>query len=321
MAQAGLHVPAEPGSSVPVFRSVFADIGDQQSIAASLSTFGWHVTNIASMDRDLALPALVLLDEVGAGTDPVEGGALGVAVVDHFRMRGALVVGTTHYDALKSYAQTTAGVTCAAFAFDPDGFAPTYQLVYGTPGRSLALEMAGRLGLARSIIERARQSLGTREAQLATQLARVDQELQRLTDERRHVERERDMAARARSRAEEREAELKTREATLKRKLQDRVEERVREASREIDAVVKALKRQSTALSSHDAGPRLSTGDQGSLKAHARAAVEAAAARAVSGEEDPASALRPGPVPLARRAEVGDRVIVPPSGWKARSRR
>ena len=110
MAQAGLHIPAEPGSKVPVFKSVFADIGDEQSIAASLSTFGWHITNIASMDRDLALPALVLLDEIGAGTDPLEGGALGVAIVDHFRTRGALVVGTTHYDALKTYASTTPGV-------------------------------------------------------------------------------------------------------------------------------------------------------------------------------------------------------------------
>ena len=107
MAQAGLHVPAEPDSSVPVFKSVFADIGDEQSIAASLSTFGWHITNVASMDRDLRLPALVLLDEIGAGTDPIEGGALGVAIVDHFRTRGALVLGTTHYDALKTYAQTT----------------------------------------------------------------------------------------------------------------------------------------------------------------------------------------------------------------------
>ena len=85
MAQGGLHIPAEAGSVVPVFQSVFADIGDEQSIAANLSTFSWHVTNIAAMDRALRLPALVLLDEVGAGTDPVEGGALGMAVIDHFR--------------------------------------------------------------------------------------------------------------------------------------------------------------------------------------------------------------------------------------------
>ena len=116
--------PGGPGSTLPVFRSVFADIGDEQSIAASLSTFSWHITNIASMDRDLQRPALVLLDEIGAGTDPTEGGALGIAIVEHFRTRGALVIGTTHYDALKTYASTTPGVACAAFGFDPDGFTP-----------------------------------------------------------------------------------------------------------------------------------------------------------------------------------------------------
>ena len=100
------------------------------------------------MDRSLALPSLVLLDEVGAGTDPVEGGALGMAVIEHFRQRGALVLASTHYDTLKTYASTTPGVESAAFGFTPDTFAPTYRLVYGSPGRSLALEIAARLGLA-----------------------------------------------------------------------------------------------------------------------------------------------------------------------------
>jgi DNA mismatch repair protein MutS2 len=314
MAQAGLHIPAEPGSTVPVFRSVFADIGDEQSIATSLSTFGWHITNIVAMDRELALPALVLLDEIGAGTDPVEGGALGVAVVDHFRTRGALVVGTTHYDALKTYAQTTPGVLCAAFAFDPDGFAPTFELVYGSPGRSLALEMATRLGLGRDIIDRARQAVGEREQQLAVQLERVDRELVRLAGDRRHVEQEQAAAARARARAEEREAELKAREEAFKRKLNDRIDDRVRAATREIDDVLKALKRQTTALSSN-AAPRLSTGDQGSLKAHARAAVQAAASRALDDRaEDAGVAEAVAPRPLARSAVVGDRVVVPPFG-------
>ena len=185
------------------------------------------------MDRDLRLPALVLLDEIGAGTDPVEGGALGVAVVDHFRTRGALVVGTTHYDALKTYAQTTPGVQCAAFAFDPVGFAPTYELIYGSPGRSLALEMAGRLGLNRTVIDKARASLGTREAQLATQLARVDQDLAQIAEERKAAARERDALARARAAAERREEELRAREEEFKRKVSGRIDERVRAATRE----------------------------------------------------------------------------------------
>ena len=248
MAQAGLHIPAEPGSKVPVFKSVFADIGDEQSIAASLSTFGWHITNVASMDRDLELPALVLLDEIGAGTDPLEGGALGVAIVDRFRTRGALVVGTTHYDVLKTYAATTPGVANAAFAFDPVNFAPTYHLVYGSPGRSLALEMAGRLGLNASIVDEARKRLGTRELELADQLKQVDAEIVRLKEEREALGDERKAAAAARASAEARAAMLAEREQAFKRKLNDRIEERVRTATREIDGVVQALKRQTSAL-------------------------------------------------------------------------
>jgi DNA mismatch repair protein MutS2 len=315
MAQAGLHVPAAPGSSLPVFKSVFADIGDEQSIAASLSTFGWHITNIAGMDRALRLPALVLLDEIGAGTDPIEGGALGVAIVDHFRTRGALVIGTTHYDALKTYAQTTAGVECAAFAFDPDGFAPTYQLIYGSPGRSLALEMAQRLGLPARIIDRAREALGAREAQLVTQLARVDRDLQELTGQRREVERERLALAAARARVERQEEELRAKEAAFSRKLHDRIDERVRAATREIDTVVQALRRQTSALVSREAGPpRLSTGDHGALRAHAKAAVTAAAARARGEETAAEPAPEPAPEVVSRPAATGDRVIVPPFG-------
>ena len=100
------------------------------------------------------MPALVLLDEVGSGTDPIEGGALGVAIVDHFRRRGATVIATSHYDALKTYASTTDGVASAAFGFDAETFAPTYQLIYGSPGRSLALEIAARLGLSPSVDRR-----------------------------------------------------------------------------------------------------------------------------------------------------------------------
>jgi DNA mismatch repair protein MutS2 len=267
------------------------------------------------MDRDLALPALVLLDEIGAGTDPIEGGALGVAIVDHFHTRGALVIGTTHYDALKTYASNTPGVASAAFAFDPVGFAPTYHLIYGSPGRSLALEMANRLGLNRQIVDRARQALGTREQQLATQLERMDRDLARLAEDRKAVVAERAALAQARARAEQREEELRDREAAFRRKLNDRVDERVRTATREIDAVVQALKRQTSALTNRDAGgPRLSTGDQGSLRTHARAAVEAAAARAVGGDAQAAQET-PAPVPIeSRPARVGDRVVVPPFG-------
>src|SRR6185503_7270417 len=125
---------------------------DEQSISASLSTFSGHIANIVAMDKALDLPALVLLDEAGAGTDPLEGGALAMAIIDHLRRRGAMLMATTHYDALKSYAATTEGVMAAGFGFHPQTFAPTYRLNYGSPGSSLALEIAARLGLPASVI-------------------------------------------------------------------------------------------------------------------------------------------------------------------------
>ena len=127
----------------------------------------------------------MLLDEVGAGTDPVEGGALGIAVIDHFRKRGAHLIATTHYDSLKSYASTTEGVESAAFGFNPETFAPTYRLMYGSPGRSLAIEIAARLGMPPNVIAAARENLSDREKQLAEHLARVDEDLRRLEQERR----------------------------------------------------------------------------------------------------------------------------------------
>ena len=147
MAQSGLLIPVDADSSFTPFKTVFADIGDEQSISASLSTFSGHIANIVAMDRAFDPPALVLLDEVGSGTDPAEGGALGTAILDHFRRRGATVVATTHDDALKSYAVTTEGAVTAGFGFDPDTYAPTYRLLYGAPGRSLAFEIAERLGM------------------------------------------------------------------------------------------------------------------------------------------------------------------------------
>ena len=171
---------------------MFADIGDEQSIAESLSTFSGHIANVVAMEKALALPALVLLDEAGAGTDPVEGGALAMAIIDHFRKRGACVIATTHYDALKSYASTTEGVTPAGFGFDPTTFAPTYRLNYGSPGSSLALEIGTRLGLPASIIEQARAHRTAREAQLAEHLAKIERDMQTLDHERRLVARERE---------------------------------------------------------------------------------------------------------------------------------
>ncbi len=314
MAQAGLHIPAAPGSKLPVFRGVFADIGDEQSIDANLSTFSWHITNIVSMDRMLALPALVLFDELGSGTDPAEGGALAVAVVDHFRTRGAIVICTSHAEPLKTYATTTPGVAVAAFGFDPATFAPTYRLVYGSPGRSLALEIAGRLGLRQEVLAAARENLSARDAKLAEHLARIDQNLHDLDHERRLAARERQVLMDAEARVKAREDSLRQREESFRRRVEARLDEQLREARREIDRVVEDLKKKAAGLAaeaerraSKRAGPAIiSTGEAGAARLEARRALDEAVARFRAGEPERVAP----PPPDERPAEVGDRVVV-----------
>jgi DNA mismatch repair protein MutS2 len=307
MAQAGLRIPAAAGSRLPVFRSIFADIGDEQSIEASLSTFSAHVTNLASMDRNLAVPALVLLDEVGSGTDPIEGGALGVAVVDHFKQRGATVMATSHYDALKTYASTTAGVTTASFGFDPESFAPTYELTYGSPGRSLALEIAARLGLSPSVISAARHNLSAREAQLAAHLAKIDRDMHALEHEQRLAARERETLEAAEARMRQREDTLKQREETFRRRLDEELDTEVRRARREIDGVIAGLKAKTDKAAQESVVRPLTTGDTGAARSDARAAVDSVVQRV----REPAGTAAPVQAPVSERpATIGDRVVV-----------
>jgi DNA mismatch repair protein MutS2 len=309
MAQAGLLIPVEAGSRLTPFATVFADIGDDQSIAASLSTFSAHIAHLVAMDRDLEAPALVLLDEVGGGTDPVEGGALGSAIIDHFRRRGALVVATTHDDVLKSYAATTEGVMTAGFGFNPDTYAPTYRLLYGAPGRSLAFEIAERLGLPASVIADARARRSGRESQLAAHLARVDAELAALERARQAVEDERGALAASRDALLARESRLAEREASLKRRLDDRVNERLREARLEVDRIVGTLKDKADAMASRlePGRPRLSTGDLGTMRTSARAALDAVGAS--TGQ--PAARDDMQVEPLSTPPRTGDAVFVP----------
>jgi DNA mismatch repair protein MutS2 len=315
LAQAGLLIPVGEESQIPVFRSVFADIGDEQSIANSLSTFSGHIANIVAMDGALQTPALVLLDEAGAGTDPMEGGALAMAIIEHFRVRSAKVIATTHYDALKTYASTTEGVTPAGFGFDPKTFAPTYRLNYGSPGSSLAFEIANRLGLPASIIQRARAHRSERESLLADHLARVERDMQSLDHDRRLAARERQTLADATAKLRAREDELKTREETLRRKLDLKIEERLREARREIDAVVGRLKArtETMATQAERAAARLiPTGESGGARADARTALDAIEDRLRrTVESGPGGGVAAAaPAVLARAAVVGDRVLV-----------
>src|SRR6185503_8984301 len=154
MALSGISVPAR-AARFPFYVSVLADIGDHQSLAANLSTFTSHVANIASMIESCEAPALVLLDEVGTGTDPEEGSGLGVAVVDHFKQRGAQVLATTHYSGLKMYAANEPGVLNASVEFDEKTLRPTYRLLVGLAGSSSGLEIARRFGIPDGLIQSA----------------------------------------------------------------------------------------------------------------------------------------------------------------------
>jgi DNA mismatch repair protein MutS2 len=297
MAQSGLLIPVERGSTFTPLRSIFADIGDDQSISASLSTFSARIAHIVEMERALELPSLVLLDEVGSGTDPVEGGALGTAVIDHFLRRGAMIVATTHDDALKSYAATTAGVAAAAFGFVAETYAPTYRLVYGAPGRSLAMEIAERLGMPAAVIADARARRSGRESQLAAHLDRVDKELAVLDQEKLKTQKEREGLAAERKALVDRESRLAEREAVLKRRMDDKLNERLREARAEVDKVVADLK----AKAQHAAGQAetrlkdgrgLTTGDIGQLRADARGSLGQIEA-AIGSTMDSAPAIDP----------------------------
>ena len=184
MAQCGLHIPAQSDSTVRVFRRVLSDIGDEQSIAQSLSTFSSHMTNIVGILKEADGQTLILFDELGAGTDPVEGAALAAAVIESARELGALVAATTHYAELKVYAMTTPGVENASCEFNVDTLAPTYRLVMGIPGKSNAFAISRRLGLPEEIIDRAAARLDAENVRFEDVLTKLDQQRQEMEKDR-----------------------------------------------------------------------------------------------------------------------------------------
>ncbi|MBN1443699.1 MAG: hypothetical protein JXA90_13400, partial [Planctomycetes bacterium] len=242
LALSGVPIAAERGSCVPLFQDVFADIGDEQSIEQSLSTFSSHLRQVAEVLRSATDRSLILLDELGSGTDPLEGAALGTALLDAFRERGWNAIITTHLGSLKQYAYIHEGVENAAMEFDPQSLRPTYRLLMGVPGSSNALAVARRLGIDGEIIDRAEQEISKVEAPTREIISRMEISRRRVEKERRRAERVRRRVQKEAREYEERVEEVKARKEVLDVEAELEVDRRMRAAQEELVPLVEKLK-------------------------------------------------------------------------------
>ena len=288
MAQAGMPVTAAEGSEVPVLEDVFADIGDEQDLDQDLSTFSSHVSRIAEILRGAGRESLVLLDELGTGTDPAEGGAFGSAVLARLLARGCVTVVTTHHSGLKLFGSRTDGAVNAAMEFDPATLEPTYRFVPGRPGRSYGLDMAARLGIPDSVISDARAMLSDDAAGLDRLLEQVEQDAQRLQKERSEAEADRRAAAVLKAEAESRARSAAEAARTITAK-----------AKQDAREVLASLRRKLKELS------RTAEFDRDAMQ------TERQAVDALAGRLEPPEAEAEAPIRSAFTFHPGDRVRLP----------
>ena len=323
MNQAGLEIPAAEDSTLPIYRGIFADIGDEQSIAESLSTFSAHIENLAAIMRDATARSLVLIDELGTGTDPEEGIALSRALLDRFRDAGSTVLATTHHGALKVYAYTESGVTNASMEFDPHTLRPTFHVIEGVPGESHAIDIARRHRMPAAVVDRAAELLDAGRTDAGRIINALTHRQQRQDRE------ERSLRERAAELAEQ-EAELVADRAALQARERQHHQEAARELSRFLTAarrdVERAIRevRSSAAAAAADADAAYTAAaDAPAADAAARAAPGAVAERlqaerealaALDAATDPGSAadgepLAPGSRVRIRRTGAAGRVV------------
>ncbi|MDE2825218.1 MAG: Smr/MutS family protein [Gemmatimonadota bacterium] len=261
MAQAGLHIPADDDTEIAVFDTIFADIGDEQSIEANLSTFSAHLVHIRTILDEAGDGTLVLLDELGAGTDPSAGSAMGMAILESLTLRGTVTAATTHFDTLKAFATRTEGVENGSMIFDVDTLTPSYQFRQGIPGASYALEIGSRLGMPGDVLERASRFMGTAEKRLDEVIMEVDRKHELLVAAQEQADRLRTELDGLKRTYEDRIASYRQKERDTLAAGREKMDRLMKDAQAAIDQAVAAVRREQAAAAAVEAS-RKTVGDQ-----------------------------------------------------------